>query len=122
MIPAPSAATSALPDATPPQTARFSLFTPDDDKRRRFAPGLALSRVDLDGGASTPVKLDPATLTSDGQEMTAGPLTPGHYRAHFLVSPCAPDSKPDQCKALSPKPDEVEFDVPAAGDVEVTVR
>ena len=47
---------------------------------------------------------------------------PGHYKAHFLVARCAQDSAAGTCRPENPKPDDAEFDVPASGDVEVTVR
>ena len=109
-------------DASVRQTARFHLAPSRKGRERRFAPGVAVSRIDASGGA-TAVTLDPpGDDTSNGAVVTVTPLTSGHYRAHFLVAVCASDSPDGGCRATTPKPDEVEFDVPAAGDVDVDVR
>ncbi len=119
--PAPADA-AAVVDASARQSATFSLLSSDTTpRRRRFVPGLSISRIDLDGGA-TRVTLDPPVTSDAGDAITAGPLTPGHYRAHFLVAACAPDSPDGGCRATNTRPDETDFDVPASGDVEVTVR
>jgi hypothetical protein len=124
---APGAGAAADPDAATTdasvrQTARFHLTPSTKGRLRKFAPGLAVSRVDA-SGAATPVALDPPGAdTSNGALVTATPLTPGHYRAHFIIATCAPDSPDGVCNGATPKPDEAEFDVPATGDVDVDVR
>jgi hypothetical protein len=124
---APGAGAAADPDAATTdasvrQTARFHLTPSTKGRLRKFAPGFAVSRVDA-SGAATPVALDPPGAdTSNGALVTATPLTPGHYRAHFIIATCAPDSPDGVCNGATPKPDEAEFDVPATGDVDVDVR
>jgi hypothetical protein len=124
MASAPSAADAdagAASAAPVTQAAHFHLTPSRKGRSRRFAPGVAIQRID-DGGA-TAVTLDPpGDDTSNGALVTATPLTPGHYRAHFLVATCAKDSPDGGCKSMSPKPDSVEFDVPASGDVDVDVK
>jgi len=120
----PSAVDASLADSAADagtrQSAHFMLFTSDSGKKRRFLPGVVISRIDFDGGSTT-VAIDPPPDDGTGQSILAGPLTPGHYRAHFLVAACGPSSD-GGCRPTNPRPDDAEFDVPASGDVEVTVR
>jgi hypothetical protein len=70
---------------------------------------------------SMSVAAPPGDAGTGGDTSTLVP-GPGHYRAHFIVARCAPDSPDGTCHAENPKPDDVDFDMPATGDLDVSVR
>ncbi len=125
IAPVASAVAASDVDAAPAavrQTARFHLVASAKGRPRRFAPGVSIQRIDADGGAAAVTLDPPGDDTSNGALVTATPLTPGHYRAHFLVAVCSAGSPDGGCTAVTPKPDDAEFDVPASGDVDVDVK
>jgi len=112
---------AAAPAPAAPQVARFHL-APSEHGRRTFVPGLSLSRTDATGAsAAVPVVAPPGDAGTGGDTSAVVP-GPGHYRAHFLVARCAPDSPDGTCRAENPKPDDADFDMPATGDLDVSVR
>jgi hypothetical protein len=118
---APGTSAAAPASTATPQVARFHL-APSEHGKRTFVPGLSLSRTDATGASAPVAIVAPPGDAGSGGDTSAVVPGPGHYRAHFLVARCAPDSPDGTCRAESPKPDDVDFDMPATGDLDVSVR
>jgi hypothetical protein len=166
--PASSAAADPLPAEVPSrQTVRFrAVMAPGAKKGHLILPGFVLERIDVDGGASTRIDVEPPrdcpcgecpppppsasagereitwdarvyarapyTTTCDGGQTGSGvkssaqPAPPGRYRVKLLVATCeggvAPDGGACRGKMTGARPDAVEFDLPASGDVVVEIK